>query len=168
MRKRVRRERRRRWSSTFNQTKYRLNLHIRTRIFLRRNCRPRRRKSRKYFRTCIRWNRWNLLIHKVYNDKIWSSYKLKAGNGYSPYYFSFISFVNTSLPIAFSTLGASRVTGQDLSHMSYYYRGWGLQPICTEVANPTLPAPTPVGASTCTDYGSDKTYIDRVLSISLA
>jgi len=91
---------------------------------------------------------------------------LKAGNGYTPYYFACMSFDNMPSSITYSTLGVDNLTGQDLSHMSYYYRPCGSSFVCTGVFNPNLPAPTPVGAATCTNYGSVKTFINGTLTNS--
>jgi hypothetical protein len=94
---------------------------------------------------------------------------LKAGNGYTPYYFACMSFANMPLSITYSTLGVDNLTGQDLSHMSYYYRPCDQSSsVCTGVSNPTLPAPTPVGAANCTNSGSVETYINGVLTNSAA
>lgn len=105
---------------------------------------------------------------------------LKAENGYSAYYFSSMSFFTAPLPITYSTLGvvhnkanSSKIvdngSAQDLSHMSYFYRPYGLTPVCTEIDKLTLPAPTPHGAASCDpEFGSVKTYVDGVLKDPLA
>jgi len=89
---------------------------------------------------------------------------LFAGNCYTTYLFSCLEF-NSIKQIFYNTLGVDKGTGQDLSHMTYFYRDCSNPTTCS-IKNPTQPPKTDI--DDCTDFGSVASYINGVLTNSQA